>query len=54
MPVSRSFAFIFFQLTHGQRQVATSALAMHHSFALSEQLTPFPHIFFVHFAFSVH
>jgi len=26
---------------------------MHHSFAFSEQLTPFSHIFFVHFTFSI-
>ena len=31
-----------------------SPMAMHHSFTLSEQLTPFPHIFSVHFTFSMH
>ena len=54
MHVAQSFACTFFQLTLGQREVPTSALAMHQSFALSEHLTPFPDIFFVHFSFSMH
>ena len=49
-----NFAFTYFHITHGQRQVSTSALTMHHSFALSEQLTPVPHIFSVHITFSMH
>jgi len=52
--VSLSFACTFFQLTHGQREVPTTAVAVHHSLAVSERLTPFPHIFFVRCTFSKH
>jgi len=49
-----NFAFTFLEHTCGQGQVPISALAMHRSFAFSEQLTQFSHIFFVHRTFCIH